>query len=408
MAKKKLYKTPEELITGYGLPLPGTKRGRKKGASENKKVMLRAKVLNSGNVQVYLYTSYKGKPLRVSVGVLNIEKDEGTKARNVEIMRMAEAEEGVRNADALRLGHGLEPQPKRNIILSDYLQRLINGKEYSIQTRRIFDMLLHHVEIFRTAQIKISFIDAKWLRDFLLYLKTEACNRNVKSRRKPLTENTVHRMFETLEIVLSRAKRDAIITESPMHEISTKERPRLNREAREYLTVEEVRALIDTPTERPSMKRAFLLSVFTGLRWSDITRLTWNDIKEDDNGKLLHITMKKTAKPISVYLSSIGARFLPERPNGEDGSAPIFRLPSNKTINTTLRKWTATANITKHVSFHVARHTFATMMLNGGASLEVVAKMLGHERLSTTEIYAKIINRTIAAAAHKQDEIFKE
>lgn len=407
MAKKRFYRTPEELIKGYGLPVPGTKRGRKLGASENKKVLLRAKVLPSGNVQVYLYSSYKGKPMRVSVGVLNVEENESTKARNVETMRMAEAEAGIRNADALRLGHGLEPQPKRNILLSDYLQQLANGNGFSRQTRQMFDVLLHHIDIFGTAQIKISFIDAKWIRDFLSYLKNDACNRNTKYKKKPLTENTIHRMFETLEIVFSRAKADAIITESPMHDVCSKERPRRDREAREYLTTDEVRRLMNTETTRPQTKQAFLFSVFTGLRWSDITRLTWDDLKEDDNGKYFRIQMKKTSKPISVYLSNVGEHFLPERKKTESSNALIFHLPNNSNVNKWLKSWAEKAEITKHVSFHVARHTFATMMLNGGVSLEVVAKMLGHERLSTTEIYAKIINRTIATAAHKQDEIFK-
>lgn len=183
MARKKLYKTSEELITGYGLPLPGTKRGRKTGATDNRKVFLRAKILPSNNVQVYLYSSYKGKPMRISVGVLNIEANESVKNRNMELMRLAEAEAGVRNADAVRLGHGLTPQPKQNIILSDYLQRLAKGKEYSKQTRQMFDVLLHHIDIFKTAQIKISFIDANWIKAFVSYLKNDAKTETQSIRR---------------------------------------------------------------------------------------------------------------------------------------------------------------------------------------------------------------------------------
>ena len=168
MARKRLYKTAEELITGYGLPLPGTKRGRKTGATDSRKVMLRAKILPSGNVQVYLYSSYKGKPMRSSVGVLNVEKDESVKNRNVELMRMAEAEAGVRNADAVRLGHGLEPKQKQNIMLSDYLQQLINGNVFAKSTRTMMLALYNHIELYKTAEIKISLIDANWIRGFLL------------------------------------------------------------------------------------------------------------------------------------------------------------------------------------------------------------------------------------------------
>lgn len=407
MARKRLYKTAEELITGYGLPLPGTKRGRKTGATDSRKVMLRAKILPSGNVQVYLYSSYKGKPMRSSVGVLNIEKDESVKNRNVELMRMAEAEAGVRNADAVRLGHGLEPKQKQNIMLSDYLQQLINGNVFAKSTRTMMLALYNHIELYKTAEIKISLIDANWIRGFLAYLKNDAHNRNSKRKVKPLCQNTIFQLFLVFGFVFAQAQRDAIITRNPIKELNSKERPKQENDVREFLTLEEVSRLIKTPYKDEQVKCAFLLSVFTGLRWSDIKRLKWEDLHEDENGKYFRITMKKTAKPICVYLSDIGTKYLPTRTKSNDNGF-VFALPNNTRINAHVRRWCKEAEITKKVSFHVARHTFATMMLNNDTPLEVVSKMLGHKKLSTTEIYAKLLNRTIANAAHKQDEIFKD
>lgn len=407
MARKRLYKTAEELITGYGLPLPGTKRGRKTGATDSRKVMLRAKILPSGNVQVYLYSSYKGKPMRSSVGVLNIEKDESVKNRNVELMRMAEAEAGVRNADAVRLGHGLEPKQKQNIMLSDYLQQLINGNVFAKSTRTMMLALYNHIELYKTAEIKISLIDANWIRGFLAYLKNDAHNRNSKRKVKPLCQNTIFQLFLVFGFVFAQAQRDAIITRNPIKELNSKERPKQENDVREFLTLEEVSRLIKTPYKDEQVKCAFLLSVFTGLRWSDIKLLKWEDLHEDENGKYFRITMKKTAKPICVYLSDIGTKYLPTRTKSNDNGF-VFALPNNTRINAHVRRWCKEAEITKKVSFHVARHTFATMMLNNDTPLEVVSKMLGHKKLSTTEIYAKLLNRTIANAAHKQDEIFKD
>lgn len=407
MARKRLYKTAEELITGYGLPLPSTKRGRKTGATDSRKVMLRAKILPSGNVQVYLYSSYKGKPMRSSVGVLNVEKDESVKNRNVELMRMAEAEAGVRNADAVRLGHGLEPKQKQNIMLSDYLQQLIKGNVFAKSTRTMMLALYNHIELYKTAEIKISLIDANWIRGFLAYLKNDAHNRNSKRKIKPLCPNTIFQLFLVFGFVFAQAQRDAIITRNPIKELNSKERPKQENDVREFLTLEEVSRLIKTPYKDEQVKCAFLLSVFTGLRWSDIKLLKWEDLHEDENGKYFRVTMKKTAKPICVYLSDIGTKYLPTRTKSNDNGL-VFTLPNNTRINAHVRRWCKEAEITKQVSFHVARHTFATMMLNNGTSLEVVSKMLGHKKLSTTEIYAKLLNRTIANAAHKQDEIFKD
>ena len=405
MARKKLYKTAEELITGYGLPLPGMKRGRKTGATDNRKVFLRAKILPSGNVQVYLYSSYKGKSMRNSVGVLNIETDESAKARNVEMMRLAEAEAGARNADAIRMGHGLEPQRKQNILLLDYLQQLVKGSVFAPTTRLAMRTLSRHIEAYQPAQIKMSLINAKWLCGFLSYLKNDATNRNSKRKKKKLSQNTIYNLFQVLGFALKQAQRDAIILRNPIQELSSNEKPKLRTDTRGFLTVDEVRRLMRTPYKDEQIKCAFLFSVFTGLRWSDIKRLTWQDLQEDDNGKYFHIRMKKTAKPISVYLSSIGAQYLPER-MADGGNGLIFTLPNNTRVNTHVRRWCKEAGITKPMCFHVARHTFGTMMLNNDVPLEVVSKMMGHTKLSTTEIYAKLLNRTIASAAHRQDAIF--
>lgn len=407
MAKKKLFKTANDLIKGYGLPEPSQKRGRKTGASDNRKVTLRARTLPSGNVQLYLYSCFKGKPTRFSVGVLNSELTEEAKARNIEIVRMAEAEAGIRNADAIRQGHGLEPQQKRNVFLSDFIEQLIKSKTFSKQTNVSMEMLLAHVNTFRTAQIKIALIDRAWLEAFITYLRKDAISRVTTKAHKHITQNTQARLFEMLEIVLARAVDAAIIKVSPMRELKPSEKPKYNKEAREYLTIEEVKMLMQTPCTNEQMKRAFLFSVFTGLRWSDIVGLHWAELKEDDNGKYFLLTMKKTKKQIRIYLSQIGLSFLPERTGEED--APIFEgIPKNSATNKHLKIWAQRAGITdKKVCFHVARHTFATMMLNNDTPLEMVAKMLGHARLSTTEIYAKILNRSIAAATLKQDEIFQ-
>ena len=407
MAKKKLFKTPKDLIRGYGLPEPTQKRGRKAGASDNRKVTLKARELPSGNVQLYLYSCFNGKPTRFSVGVLNLEQDEQTKARNVEIMRMAEAEAGIRNADAIRQGHGLEPQSKRNVLLSDYIEHLIKANIYAKQTNVSLDMLLYHVGKYKTAQIKIALIDKQWIEGFITYLRKDAISRVTTQKKKHITQNTQVRIFEMLKITLARAVKDSIITKSPASELKGTEKPKKNKEAREYLTIEEVKRLMQTTCSNVALKQAFLFSVFTGLRWSDILRLNWAELKTDDNGKFFLLTMKKTKKQIRVYLSHIALSFLPERTKEDD--ALIFQgLPNNTNTNKHLRTWARDAGITdKWICFHVARHTFATMMLNNDTPLEIVSKMLGHTRLSTTEIYAKVLNKSIAAATLKQDAIFQ-
>ena len=99
---------------------------------------------------------------------------------------------------------------------------------------------------------------------------------------------------------------------------------------------------------------------------------------------------------------------MPTRDKDVLDGGKVFKLPNNTYCNKILKTWADDAGVTKHVTFHTSRHTTATMLLNLGASLEVVAKQLGHERTSTTEIYAKIIGRTQAIAVRKQDSLFAD
>ena len=85
----------------------------------------------------------------------------------------------------------------------------------------------------------------------------------------------------------------------------------------------------------------------------------------------------------------------------------MFKLPKNESVNVALKKWVEAAKIKKKVTFHVSRHTAATMLLNLNVPLEVVGKQLGQSKLSTTQIYAKILGKTQKAAIDKQNDLFK-
>ena len=155
------------------------------------------------------------------------------------------------------------------------------------------------------------------------------------------------------------------------------------------------------------VKLAFLFSCFCGLRWSDVSHLRWGDLKTDDVGFFADVTMIKTRKPVKAYISDIGRKWLPQREEGASDDELVFKLPKNEHVNVVLKKWAKDAKIKKTVSFHVSRHTAATMLLNLNVPLEVVATQLGHGKISTTQIYAKILGKTQKAAIDKQNDIFK-
>ena len=82
----------------------------------------------------------------------------------------------------------------------------------------------------------------------------------------------------------------------------------------------------------------------------------------------------------------------------------MFHLPAH--INVCLKPWAVKAGITKHFTFHTARHTFATMMLTLGADLYTVSKLLGHTSVKMTQVYAKIVNKKKDDAVNLTNGLF--
>ena len=133
---------------------------------------------------------------------------------------------------------------------------------------------------------------------------------------------------------------------------------------------------------------------------------TGNDfVYEDNEGAIiLRIRVTKTKRCEDFPISKEALKWLPERIGS--GDEKIFKLPKNDNSNRKLKHWCTLAGITKNVTFHVARHTAATLNLSLGVPIETVSKLLGHTKISTTQIYAKVIDANKKAAVHKQDGVF--
>ena len=117
------------------------------------------------------------------------------------------------------------------------------------------------------------------------------------------------------------------------------------------------------------------------------------DIHTDDEGKkLIRYTQHKTRKHEYLQVSDEILKFLPDRCGAKDNDT-IFILSTNSNTNYALQSWALAAGITKRVTFHVGRHTNATLLLSRGAPIETVSKLLGHSDIRTTQIYAKVIDK---------------
>ena len=140
-------------------------------------------------------------------------------------------------------------------------------------------------------------------------------------------------------------------------------------------------------------KELFLFAIYTGLSYADIISLKWHQIHSDEGGsKYIFNKRKKTGETFIVPLLKPSLKILKNKTETDEGL--IFEYISNAFLNRLLKKLAIKAHIFKNLTFHIARHSFATTItLNNDVPLITVSKMLGHSNVKTTQIYAKVLQK---------------
>ena len=251
-------------------------------------------------------------------------------------------------------------------------------------------------------EVTLGDVDREFCRGFAQYLG-EAEN----ARGGKLSSNSRFLYFAKFTAALNAAVKAGHIPSNPASLLDKTERPRFKQTERSYLTEEELQTLINTPNTHSScdVSRAFLFSCFCGLRWSDISDLVWGDIR--CRGECLQIEkrMVKTREMLYLPLSRDAAFFLPPRQD-KSPSDPVFHLHSYASASLSIRKWLRDAGISKPITFHCARHTFATLLLSQHQDLYTVSKLLGHKSIKVTQIYAEVVDRKKQEAVNSLSGLF--
>lgn len=168
---------------------------------------------------------------------------------------------------------------------------------------------------------------------------------------------------------------------------------------RNYLTQEELNVIYKKKfgSERlEKVRDTFIFSCFTGLSFSDICDLTKDNIKQGIDGNLWIMSKRnKTGVPFKVRLLDIPIAIM-EKYDGMQKDGKILPVISNQKMNNYLHEIANICCIDKKITFHVARHSFATLCLTEGMPIESISKLLGHTKIKTTQIYARIIDRKLS------------
>ncbi|MDR0546833.1 MAG: site-specific integrase [Dysgonamonadaceae bacterium] len=235
-----------------------------------------------------------------------------------------------------------------------------------VNWRRVHELL----KLFAGEYLPISKIYNRLAEDFRMFMLSAPCGGN---KGGTVSRNTAATYFSIFKAGLKQAFVDGYLTV----DLSAKIKGIQEQETRrEFLTVEELNTLAATSCEQDTMKRAALFSALTGLRHCDIQKMQWKEIQIDGDQARLNFTQQKTKgveyMPISPQaLELCGEPRKPEQLVFED-------LPDPSWISRPLKKWLETAGITKKITFHCFRHTFATLQLSNGTDIYTVSKMLGH------------------------------
>jgi len=238
---------------------------------------------------------------------------------------------------------------------------------------------------FTGGTLKFSQLNEKWCGDFRDYLLS---TKSRKSQKAKLATNSAVSYFNKVKAALKQAYKDDIL----QYDLNGRvESIKAEESRREHLTLDELNQLVKTPCNYPLLKTAALFSALTGLRFSDIQKLRWDEVREVEDGNVtIAFRQKKTKGMETMPISTQALKLMGERQNDEE--LVFLGLTYSAYNNKHLFQWLGAAGITKNITFHCFRHTYAVLQLQKGSSLFTVSKMLGHRNLKTTQIYANIVD----------------
>jgi integrase len=372
------------------------------------KVKLRQKAISGNRQSLYLdfYPAIPhpetGEPTRrefLGLYLFDKAKNPIDKQHNKETLQLAEQirqkKENHLNKPEIYTGYEKEQlkikeQGEQNFV--QYFKTLADKRKASNHDNWV--SAYNYLETFTKGNLKFADLNEKFCNEFKEFLLTTKSN---KSSKTTLAQNSAVSYFNKLKATLKQAYKDGYLPS----DLNAKIEPIKQAETRRnFLTIEELNSLVKTECNNPLLKRAALFSALTGLRFSDIKNLVWGEIHHSvENGYSIQFTQQKTkgveVLPISEQAYSLMGE--PKEPTDKVFEGLTYSAYENKH----LYQWIGAAGITKDITFHCFRHTFATLQLSKGTDIYTVSKMLGHRELKTTQIYAKIIDQTKREAADK-------
>ena len=314
------------------------------------------------------------------------------KQENKQNLELAKNIKSKREIDIKNNEFGFLTNTKLNSNFLQYFNKLTEDRLSSIGNYGNWDSTLKHLNKYTNKRVLFKDIDEGFCEGFKDYLT----NKVKKNNGESLSSSSVSSYFNKFRASLKQAVKDKIILYNPSVDVKI---PKVKEKEREYLSIEELKQLEKVECRYEVLKRAFLFSCLTGLRWSDIHKLKWKEVHFTNKIGRVHYYQQKTKNLEYLDISEEALSYLGEKSN--DKNKPFEGLKYSSYFNVALTQWMLKAGITKHITFHCARHTHATLLLTNGVDIYTVSKLLGHKEIKTTQIYARIIDEKKKEAVNK-------
>lgn len=339
-------------------------------------VLLRKRPNSDGSTSIYLDIYHDGKRRYEFLKECKLLKANTPIERqiNSDKLDLAKRIVGERSLQLQGNDYDVAPNPKAKIDFLEYFQSYLDGyKKKDIRvmmnSKQKFEGFLKEegIKSLNTKQVTESLIN-----DFKEYLEST------------LNGESPSTYFSRFKKVLKQATRDKIFKVNPANDVTIKKRESIKKE---ILTIEEIQMLQDTPITAVEVKRAFLICCYTGIRYVDAIGLKWKNVNILNN--TISFIQSKTGNKVELQIHPTALKLL-GTPKGSNEL--VFNLPSHTACLKNLRSWTKKAGISKHITWHSARHGFASNLLFFGADLNTVRDLMGHSSLRYVQLYTRVVD----------------
>jgi len=316
------------------------------------------KRLSRNGSKIY-YSLEWGKSVgqRVSTGIFSYVKPKNQiqKNHNKEALMILENKRSQMVLDRQAVNSGYIPQYKIMNNFLDYYSEYVKsnrskGNRHLIQSLKCFRMFIDKDYI---SAVEINENLCEQFRTYLL---------------ANLNGETPANYFSRFKRVLEAATKNGYFKRSPASDLSSISKS--NKRVKEILEADEYKKLMNTPCINYEVKKAFVFSLYTGFRWVDVKTLKWENVTTTN---IVTIKQKKTGEMLDLPLHPVALKII-----GAPKSGLIFHLPTADGANKILAKWCQDAGLSKHITWHCARHSFSVLLQDNSIDVATVAGMLGH------------------------------